>query len=79
MAKISEGSYSDKTLPVFICDFSPPRSPDPTYLKNAEKLGVDYTRFTTDQPLELALFDFLCSRMHLKRPVMRRQTMRAGQ
>ena len=42
MAKISEGSYSDKALPVFICDFSPPRSPDPTYLQNAEKLGVDY-------------------------------------
>lgn len=46
---------------------------------SCEKLGVDYSRFTTDQPLELALFDFLCNRMHLKRAVMRRQTMRAGQ
>jgi hypothetical protein len=28
-----------------------------------EKLGITYHRFTSDQPLELALFDFLRSRM----------------
>ena len=37
-----------------------------------EALGIEYHRFTTDQPLELALFDFLTARMGAKRTVMRR-------
>lgn len=46
--------------------------------KMSEEMGVDYHRVSTDQPLELALFDFLCARMHLKRAVIRRKTMRGG-
>ncbi|MEY2410324.1 MAG: hypothetical protein QOF48_2994 [Verrucomicrobiota bacterium] len=37
-----------------------------------EKLGIGYHRFGTDQPLELALFDFLRARMQ-RRGVRRRQ------
>ncbi len=33
--------------------------------------GIDYHRFTTDQPLELAMFDFFSARMQTKRPTMR--------
>ena len=40
--------------------------------------GIDYHQLNTDQPLELAMFDFLCARMHLKRQVMRRTAMRTS-
>ena len=36
-------------------------------------LGVDYYRLTTDQPLELALFDFMHARMRRGRRVARRR------
>ncbi len=34
--------------------------------------GIDYHRFTTDQPLETALFDFMSARMQTRRGPMRR-------
>jgi uncharacterized protein (DUF58 family) len=37
------------------------------------RLGIDYYTLTTDRPLELALFDFLSSRMRRGRQVSRRQ------
>jgi uncharacterized protein (DUF58 family) len=37
------------------------------------KLGIDLTELTTDQPLELALFDFLSARLRRGRHVTRRQ------
>jgi uncharacterized protein (DUF58 family) len=42
--------------------------------ETCEALGIEYRRFSTDQPLELALFDFLTARMGAKRRVMRRQS-----
>jgi uncharacterized protein (DUF58 family) len=41
-----------------------------------DNLGIDYHRFATDRPLELALFDFLCARMRLKRAALRRRAQR---
>ncbi len=35
-------------------------------------LGIDYYHFTTDRPLELALFDFLSARMRRGRQILRR-------
>jgi uncharacterized protein (DUF58 family) len=40
-------------------------------------LGIDYYSITTDQPLELALFDFLNARLHRGRHVARRTSSRA--
>ncbi len=37
-------------------------------------LGIDFREFQTDQPLELALFDFIQSRMHRGRGLSRRRT-----
>ena len=37
-----------------------------------DRLGIEYRRFTTDQPLELALFEFLRSRMEEGKKVLRR-------
>jgi uncharacterized protein (DUF58 family) len=39
------------------------------------KLGVDLTELTTDRPLELALFDFLATRLRRGRQVARRQAV----
>lgn len=36
------------------------------------RLGIDYYHFTTDRPLELALFDFLSARMRRGRQILRR-------
>ena len=38
-----------------------------------DHLGIDYHRVVTDQPLELALFDFLAARQQVKQPTMRKQ------
>jgi uncharacterized protein (DUF58 family) len=38
------------------------------------KLGIDLTELTTDRPLELALFDFLNTRLRQRRQIARRQT-----
>ena len=38
------------------------------------KLGIDLRNLTTSQPLELALFDFLSTRLRRGRQVARRQT-----
>ena len=43
-----------------------------------EKLGIDYHRIATDQPLEHALFDFLAARQLIKRAAMRREQGGAG-
>jgi uncharacterized protein (DUF58 family) len=43
-----------------------------------ETLGVEYRQLTTDQPLELALFEFLSSRMEEGRHVMRSSSRSAG-
>lgn len=43
-----------------------------------QRLGNNYSRLTTDQPLELALFDFLRARTHRGRAVRRTQR-RGGQ
>jgi uncharacterized protein (DUF58 family) len=41
-------------------------------------LGIDYYRFTTDRPLELALFDFLSARLRRGRQVLRRGGLAAA-
>ena len=41
--------------------------------KTCANLGIDYYQLTTDQPLELALFDFMHARMRRGRQVARRQ------
>lgn len=40
------------------------------------KLGIDYFQLTTDQPLEMALFDFLNSRLRRGRQIARRTMAR---
>jgi len=40
--------------------------------KSCANLGIDYYQFTTDRPLELALFDFMNSRMRRGRQLRRR-------
>jgi len=40
--------------------------------QSCANLGIDYYQFTTDRPLELALFDFMNSRMRRGRQVRRR-------
>ncbi len=43
-----------------------------TAIKQAcSSLGIDYYQFTTDRPLELALFDFLSARMRRGRKILR--------
>lgn len=42
-------------------------------------LGVDQTRFTTDRPLELALFDFVSSRQRRGRQVSRQGQIRTAE
>jgi uncharacterized protein (DUF58 family) len=42
--------------------------------KTCNKLGIDLTSLQTDQPLELALFDFLNARLRRGRHVARRQS-----
>ena len=42
--------------------------------KTCNKLGIDLTNLQTDQPLELALFDFLNARLRRGRHVARRQS-----
>lgn len=41
-------------------------------------LGIDYYQLTTDQPLELTLFDFMHARMRRGRQVARRQRVSRG-
>ena len=41
-------------------------------------LGIDYYHFTSDRPLELALFDFVSSRLRRGRQVARRGLIRAA-
>jgi uncharacterized protein (DUF58 family) len=41
--------------------------------KTCANLGIDYYQLTTDQPLELTLFDFMHARMRRGRQVSRRQ------
>src|SRR2546423_1925512 len=41
--------------------------------RTCNKLGIDLMELTTDQPLELALFDFLSTRLRRGRHVARRQ------
>lgn len=41
-------------------------------------LGIDYYHFTSDRPLELALFDFVSSRLRRGRPIARRGLIRAA-
>jgi hypothetical protein len=41
-------------------------------------LGVDYVQVSTDQPLELMLFDFIRSRLHRGRKVSRRGDLNVG-
>jgi uncharacterized protein (DUF58 family) len=41
--------------------------------KTCANLGIDYYQLTTDQPLELALFDFMHARMRRGRQIARRQ------
>lgn len=42
MAKVLEKCASVSGRPVFLCDFSPPRGPNPRYLENARMLDVDF-------------------------------------
>ena len=46
--------------------------------ETCQKLGVAYHHFSTDRPLELALFDFLRSRMHRGRVNKRLGAVRKG-
>jgi uncharacterized protein (DUF58 family) len=47
--------------------------------KSCANLGVDFYQFTTDRPLELALFDFVNSRMRRGRQIRRgRRLARQG-
>jgi 5,10-methylenetetrahydrofolate reductase len=42
MAKITDISSEDRNGPVTICDFSPPRGPDPTLLHGADTVNADF-------------------------------------
>jgi uncharacterized protein (DUF58 family) len=48
--------------------------------KSCRELGVDYHQISTAQPIELALFDYLQSRLHAGRSVTRtgRRAVRSG-